>query len=379
MRFFLVTLIIFSSLAALAQVDSTEVRDLKITADFRFRLEQDWNSRNANGALRDDRMRLRYRFRFGLNYQLDKHSSFGGRIRTGNINDQQGPHLTLGGGNGEFGLAQIGFEKLYYQFKRQGFKSWVGKNAIHIKKTNELFWNDNVFPEGIAIQYGIPTNKSNTLDELKISAAHFVIQSKGEDFLNDAYMQVAQLEFILLDNNLSVFPGFYYFHDLGNIPDQQHEYLLDYKIFHLGSEAVISKKHNLRLSAELYTNLQNYDNRAEIPSQLRDQTNGFVITAKYGKLKKKGDFTVDLYYAYLERFAIVDYFAQNDWARWDYSGFDASGSRLSNFHGVELRIGYAFKEKFNLIFRAYQVEQLVAEGLTTENGSRVRLDLNIGF
>jgi len=296
------------------------VQNLQLTADFRFRLEQDWNSRDANGILRDDRTRLRYRFRFGLNYQLDKYSSFGGRIRTGNIDEQQGPHLTLGGGNGEFGLTQLGFEKLYYQFKRKGFQAWVGKNTIHIKKINEM-----------------------------------------------------------LDNKLSLFPGFYYFHQLGNIPDQKHQYLLDYKILHLGSELNISKNQDIRLSAEAYINMSNYDNRSEIPMQLRDQKNGFVITAKYGKLKKKGDFIVDLYYAYLERFAIVDYFAQNDWARWDYSSFDANGSRLSNFHGVELRIGYAFKEKFNLILRAYQVEQLVAEGLNTENGSRLRLDLNIGF
>ena len=372
-------MIILSSLAGVAQTDSIEVRNLQLTADFRFRLEQDWNSRDANGILRDDRTRLRYRFRFGLNYQLDKYSSFGGRIRTGNIDEQQGPHLTLGGGNGEFGLTQLGFEKLYYQFKRKGFQAWVGKNTIHIKKINELFWNDNVFPEGLALKYAIPLKQTKILDELNMSAAHFVIKSNNSDFLNDAYMQVAQIEFKMLDNKLSLFPGFYYFHQLGNIPDQKHQYLLDYKILHLGSELNISKKQDIRLSAEAYINMSNYDNRSEIPMQLRDQKNGFVITAKYGKLKKKGDFIVDLYYAYLERFAIVDYFAQNDWARWDYSSFDANGSRLSNFHGVELRIGYAFKEKFNLILRAYQVEQLVAEGLNTENGSRLRLDLNIGF
>ncbi|MEL6837343.1 MAG: putative porin, partial [Bacteroidota bacterium] len=89
-----------------AQRDSL-TQKLSFTGDFRFRIEHDWNSRNASGNLRDDRSRLRYRFRFGLHYELDKHSAFGGRLRTGNINDQQGPHLTLGGENGEFGLDQI--------------------------------------------------------------------------------------------------------------------------------------------------------------------------------------------------------------------------------------------------------------------------------
>ena len=379
MRFFFISLILFSSLTAIAQVDTTAVKSLKITADFRFRAEYDWNSRNPMGVLRDNRLRLRYRFRFGLDYQLDQYSSFGGRIRSGNLDDQQGPHLTLGGGNGEFGLDQIGFEKLYYQFKRQGLKGWVGKKTIHIKKTNELFWNDNVYPEGIALQYGFSIQQSRKIDEVKVSVGHFVIHSNNNDFLNDEYMQVAQLEINMFENRLSIFPGYYYFHQVGNIPDQKHEYILDYKIFHFGSEATLSNKYELRVGADLYMNMKDYRGRNEIPDQLRDQRNGFVFTAKYGKLKKKGDFIVDLYYAYLERFAIVDYFAQNDWARWDYSSFGANGARLSNFHGVELRIGYAFKEKFNLIFRAYQVEQLVTQGSAKENGSRIRLDMNIGF
>ncbi len=90
-----------------AQNDTIQ-NGIKFNGDFRFRIEHDWNSRKQNGIFRDDRSRLRFRFRFGVNYQLNNQYSFGGRLRTGNINDQQGPHLTIGGGNGEFGLAQIG-------------------------------------------------------------------------------------------------------------------------------------------------------------------------------------------------------------------------------------------------------------------------------
>ena len=86
-----------------------------------------------------------------------------------------------------------------------------------------------------------------------------------------------------------------------------------------------------------------------------------------------------MYYANLQKFAIVDYFAQNDWARWDYSSKDAAGSRISNFHGIEVRIGYAFKNKFNLILRSYIVEEIIKTEDFKENGSRIRLDLNIGF
>ena len=301
------------------------------------------------------------------------------RIRSGNINDQQGPHLTLGGGNGEFGLSQIGFEKWYYQYEGHGVKAWIGKNDILLRKVNELFWNDNVFPEGVAFQYSLPKKEGTLYNQLGINLGHYIIQSRGGGFGSDAFLQTAQLDFSLLNERLHFFPGFYYFRQVGNIPDRQHTFLLDYRILHLGAELMISKKTNLRLAAELYSNVQDYSNLDEIPTGFKDQKDGFVITAKYGKLKEKGDFIIDFYYAYLEKYSIVDYFAQNDWARWDYSSLNAAGARLSNFSGFEIRVGYNIKKNFNLVFRGYQIEQLLAEGAAKENGSRVRLDLNIKF
>ena len=116
-----------------------------------------------------------------------------------------------------------------------------------------------------------------------------------------------------------------------------------------------------------------------IVDPLKDQKNGVVLSLKYGQLKTKGDWAVHLYYASLQKFSIVDYFAQNDWARWDYSSVGASGSRLSNFQGVEIRLSYLIKEKFNLILRTYFVEQLMALGAFREDGSRIRLELNMDF
>ncbi len=62
--FLLLTSSIFS------QTDSTLIKKLTFTGDFRFRIEQDWNSKKSDGTYRENRSRLRYRFRFGANYQL---------------------------------------------------------------------------------------------------------------------------------------------------------------------------------------------------------------------------------------------------------------------------------------------------------------------
>lgn len=130
---------------------------------------------------------------------------------------------------------------------------------------------------------------------------------------------------------------------------------------------------------ELYTNLQDYSRLDSIPNNFKNETSGIVLSAEYGAMEEKGDWLFYISYANIQKYSIVDYFAQNDWSRWDYSSIGASGARISNFHGVEIKIGYAVKKNFDLNLRTYFVEQLVKVGDFKENGSRIRLDLNIGF
>ncbi len=366
------------SVATSAQNDSIQ-QQLSFTGDFRFRIEHDWNSRNAEGSLRTDRSRLRYRFRLGMNFVLDEHSAFGGRLRTGNINDQQGPHLTLGGGNGEFGLDQIGLEKIYYQYQGKNLVGWIGKNSINLRKEHELFWNDNVFPEGMALRYQVPYGEEKAINSLEFNLAHFIIRSNNQTFDKDAYLQMLQLHSKHMRGKLELFPALFRFRNIDNLPDRQGRFQLDYSILHLAGKVNLLAKPQLSIAAEYYANFEDYRQNDSIPQQLQSETNGWVITAKLGQLKRQGDWQLNLYYAHLAKYSIVDYFAQNDWARWDYSNVGAFGSRLSNFKGVEIRIGYALKEKFNLVLRTYFVEQLVPEGTFLENGSRIRLDMNIGF
>ncbi len=378
MKFYLFILVFFLLNPIIAQTDTIAHKKLKLTGDFRFRIEQDWNSRNQNGIKREDRSRLRYRFRFGLNYSIGKHSSFGGRLRSGNINDQQGPHITLGGNQGEFELVSIGLEKLFYQYKRKKIEVWIGKNSIPLMKLNEIFWNDNVFPEGVGIKYNGRLKKQKLLDGISFSTGHFVIKSKNKNFWNDSYLQIVQFN-TSFKERIKIFPGFYHFKRIGNYPDNKHTFEIDYSIFHLGSQIIVDKKRKIKVGVEFYNNFQNYSRIDSIPDDLKNETIGIVLSAAYGGMKNKGDWLFYISYANIQKYSIVDYFAQNDWSRWDYSSVGASGSRISNFHGVELKIGYAIKENFNLNLRTYFVEQLVKVGRFKENGSRARLDLNIGF
>ena len=350
---------------------------LEFKGDFRFRIEHDWKSRRSDGSYRTDRSRLRFRARWGFDYTINEKFSFGARIRTGNINDQQGPHLTLGGSDAEFGLYQIAFDQAYFNYTTGRFKFMFGKYSFPFMKQDEIFWNDNVNPDGVAIKYDLYS--SERIKDVKLVAAHFISNANGSTFDKDAYMQAIQLSGKIEKFRSKAYLSFYAFRNMSNIPDGKGSYLLDYSVINLGSTFYPIQNFDLELGFELFSNAEDYSSHADVPDHLKDERFAYVLNLGYGKKGKKNNTFVRLSYAHMDKFAIVDYFAQNDWARWDYSSAGAAGSRLTNFEGLELRVDYYLEDNMQLVFRAYTVEQLVTTADFTETGLRVRLDLDMNF
>lgn len=358
----------------IAQNDSIP-KKLKFSADFRFRVEQDWDSQKSDGTLREDRTRLRYRARLGATYDFKDWVSFGMRIRTGQPNKQQDPQLTLGD---EFSSAPIAFEKLYANFKYNWLSFWIGKNSFPFEKQNELFWSDNVSPEGVSL-FGKFNFENDFLQSLKVNTGHFIFATSGTSLSKDSYFEGIQLVSSHWQNRVKFFPAFYYFKNMPNIPDGGDTFNINYSILHLGTKVDIIKNPKITVGFDYYQNIQDYNNNDSIPKQLQNQKIGYVANAGIGKLDKKDDWKVQLTYNYLERFAAVDYLAQNDWARWDYSNAGSADGRLTNFKGLEIMVGYTLAENMDLRVRFFTVEQIVPYGIAKENGNRIRLDFNIGF
>ena len=374
----LVCLVVFAHVVSSQSVGQTILDNIKFTGDFRFRIEQDWNSRKADGTLRDNKSRLRYRMRFGASYTHQEWATLGFRLRTGPLDDQQDPHFTIGDKGGEYSPLQVGFEKLYFEANHKWLKAWVGKNTFPFFKHDEMFWNDNVFPEGVAAQFSFSYD-SSIVSSLKFVTGYFIGIHSKKSFADDDFFTGIQVIPGFLDDQFSLPVAFYYFNRASNIPDGQGTYDIKYSIIHIAPTVRILSKPLLTIGGDFYGNVADLDKIDEIPSGFEDQKQGFAFNIKLGELKKKGDWLFHAYYVFLRKYSIVDYYAQNDWARWDYSGYDAKGSRLSNMKGLELRAGYAFGKKFTLICRSFFAEQILAEGQFTETGSRIRLDLDIGF
>ena len=359
-----------------AQIDSLKSK-LSFEADFRFRVEQDWNSKKSDGTFRSDRTRLRYRLRAGVIYE-DKWYSAGFRIRTGNPVKQQDPQLTLGAGFEEFGTLPIGLEKLYFQGKWNTFSFWVGKNTFPFEKSNELFWSDNVYPEGFFLQKGFQI-KSKLIDSVNIRGGHFIISSLGRSLDQDAYFQGYQAYIKFLENRIEIFPSFYRFKNVPNIPDGNETFKIDYSILHVGTRLKLLKKPLVNIELDYYHNFNDYNQNDSIPTNFKEQKSGMAIGLKYGALKQKGDRLFKASYAYLQQYSAVDFMAQNDWVRWDYSSFGSPDGRLTNFNGIELVVGFMVDKRTSLKIKYYVVEQLIPYGTTKETGSRIRLDLDVKF
>ena len=374
---YLIFLLLIVSTSLFAQVDTTFSR-VTLSGDFRFRIEHDWKSRKATGDYRNNRLRLRYRLRAEFKYQHNSWASVGARIRTGNPRKQQDPQLTFGGSSNEFGTLPIGLEKVYFAAHFDDIKIWIGKNTFPFRKQNELFWSDNVYPEGLYAQKKFRW-LSSWVDQLTIGSGHFILNSQGGTLDQDSYIQGIQLASQHFRNRLEVWPTLYLFRNIPNIPDGAATYQIDYTILSVGTRLELSKLPAISAEIDWYQNLKNYQSNDSIPIRFQDQRRGLVVAIRYRKPTLHGDYLLKLTYARLERYAALDFMAQNDWARWDYSSYGSPDGRLTNFEGIELTAAVKLEDNISLKMKYYLVNQLVLIEGFRENGQRIRFDIDITF
>ena len=340
---------------------------LNFYGDFRFRTELDRNSDKTDGTTRDDRDRLRYRLRFGFKYNLNETIEFGGRLRSGNSLNQQSPHITFGK---EFQTDDFSIDKAYLKVSdKKGYWAWAGKNSMPFWLQNELVWDEDVNPEGIAA--GGKYMLSEKLNLVPV-VGYFIVGSAGKTFSEDGSISIAQLVFNsnLGKNNIVISNGLINGTAIPNTPDGTGTFTMGYNILATSFQLNL-KKTGLKLGLDYFENLKNYKTNTQVNDIYKNQTSGYVGSLMYS-LKK---IQLSYYYAHIEKYAVIDYFAQDDWVRWGNTNM----TRSSNFKGHELRATYNFNSKFNTELRTYFVEGIKTTGTNLETGTRIRLDFNIKF
>ncbi len=357
------------------QIDDSN-RKLQFTGDFRFRVEQDWNSYRKDGSLRNDRGRLRYRLRLGFNYKHNEVVTIGARLRTSTRNNLQSPHITLGQNDNH----SMSIDKAFVKINKNKYSFWLGKNTFPFWKQNELYWSDNIAPEGAAFDGNISLNNNV---KVKYSIGYFIINSLGQQLSNDSSLRAFQLKLEKQSSkfNLITSLGIFDFRKIEdkNILEEVHK--LDYQLLIAGMSVKYDFKSPVAIGFDYIRNLSNYDQDLLITSNnLQNEKFAWVANLKIGSISKTGDVMFAYYYSYIQKYAVIDFLAQDDWVRWDLG--NNSGTRSSNFKGHEFRLAYALRSDMNIVLRSYFVKEIIKElpsQAELETSNRIRLDFNLKF
>ncbi|MDH3628188.1 MAG: putative porin [Acidobacteriota bacterium] len=356
-------------LASPAHADLYKNDTFRIFADFRARLEADWDSQDAMGVERDDRTRFRVRVRVGFVHQPDDRWEFGMRLRSGNELSQQSPHVTLlDFDDNDTGPTDFNFDRWYVKSTfKNGVWASAGRNSLPFWKQNELVWDDDVTPAGVGVGHQQTIGKRGTLG---FQGGYFTLPEGMNEFFGSLLSAQGVYSHDGERLDVTVAAGLL---NLDADPIGSGTILLngndmrDYRLQVVSAQLKLKAGGRpLRVGGDLIENSQDYPGDPDA-----DRTSGWVGSLHWGATKERGDWLLAWYVARIERLAVNSSFSQDDWVRWG----NGPQTRASDFRGHELRFAYGLGEGSNLVARLYLVEALSS----VEDGSRLRVDYNKRF
>lgn len=368
--------VLFAGVLAIGPAQAAEagaapdgLKMLKLFGDFRLRFESDWDSKRANGTEREDRSRLRIRARFGARIDPNPYVSFGVRLRTGSRESQQSPHFTISDFSGNAtGPKSVVFDKWYAKVKYEGVSAWGGRNSFPFWKQNELFWDDDATPAGLAVRYNRPVGGG----KLTVNGGYLALADGMELF--NGYLGAGQLVYSAEVGGAKLTAaggGFFFDGTNGSENLRNGNGARDYTIW-VGNLQAKTKLGPVpvKVGFDVMHNSEDYSSTDPnaFTAANHDETDGYVANITFGKLKERGDWLAAYYYAYIETFAVNASYAQDDWMRWG----SATQTDGSDFKGHEFRVAVALAKNVNLLARLYVIEAITS----VQDGNRFRLDFN---
>lgn len=346
---------------------------LTVNGDVRVRYESDWDSHTTAGALRTDRERGRVRLRATAAYKFSDAWSFGARLRSGNTQSQQSPHLTFTANDGPSDDLQFSLDRYFVQYKQGAFTGWAGRNSSPFWQQNELFWDEDITPTGIAGTFDAKQSDGATLTT---TAGAFALPDGVNRF--HGHLFAGQLKYtkplagaqqLILAGGLHAFDGQTGARLLRN-RNGERDYLVGVLS---GQWTVPVESVPVAFGIDVFKNFQDYSaaDAAPLSSANTDETLGYVFSVQAGQLKKPGQWLAAYFYAHVETFATNASYAQDDWARFG----NGPQSDVTDIKGHEFRVAYALTKDLNLMARLFLIDAIT----TIQDGKRFRLDLNWKF
>lgn len=343
--------------------------------DFRIRLENDWDSRRADGTTRDDRGRARVRVRLGLRAAINDDLTFVTRARTAPTANHQSSNITVIDFQGnDTGPANFHLDQWYLRYERDDTWVWFGRNSYPFWNQNTMFWD----PDASSVGFAAGTSRDIGVGTVSARAGYFAPPVGMTAFTGGLAAGQLMYEGSVGNVGFTLAGGHYaYFADDSDKDASvwlTGNGLRNYRIWMGSAQARFEAAGRpVRIGVDVMHNSYEYSSTDPDPftAANHDQTNGYVLSAQVGKLDRRGDWLVGYYYANLEALALIASVAQDDWHRWGAR----SQSRSSDFRGHELRVGHTVRDNLEALLRLYIVESIT----TIEDGKRARLDLRWKF
>lgn len=364
--------------------DMLSVDGFSMSADFRARLENDWDSTRANGVdERDDRLRARIRARVAIKYKPNDTYEFGLRLRSGSDDSHQSPHITvLDFDDNSTGDADFNFDKWYLKAQRADFSGWIGRNSHPFWKQDEFFWDDDVTPLGVAASYA---TKVGSAGNLAVNAGVFSMPVGMRDTTGNLLGGQGVYGLSLDDTTKLTFAAGYFVFDADKNDDnatgangalalRDGNGTRDYNTLVLNGQARFELRVPFTVGANYYDNNKSYTaadlaglsgNMAGVTS---NDTDGYAV---FVNAKVAKGWQLAYYYIDIDALAFNGSYGQDDWVRWGSS----TETQSTNMEGHELRVKWSVTDKSNLVLRGYFVES----GSNRQDGNRIRLDYNLKF
>lgn len=337
--------------------------------DLRLRWEQDFDSITPTGAARADRDRIRARIRAGAKGELREGLAWFARLRSGDHNSQQSPHITLWQDEGDRGnRSDINLDRLYLKWQPDDRSTFfLGRDGLAIWKPNEFLWDDDVFVDGVSFARARQDNPVT----YSIKAGAALLPDGDASHTFDERSHVAFGQFVharqLSQGKLTVAEAVLFIHDrngVANAVNDDTDLLISYTNVQFTNAAAGAAAYSVGLDV-----MYNF-RHGPSGDHLGDRF-GFDLYATLGRFKYRGDWRLGYTFARIEKWSVPRFMAQDDWFRFG----TATQTRSSDYRGHEFSAGYVITDRFNILARYFLVDALT----TVENGQRFRVDFNVPF
>jgi len=357
--------------AATAAIAVNDDGSLKLFGDARLRYEFD--KRNQSKTLNDSgadehRDRFRLRARLGALYAPNDTWSMGIRLRT-DSDVLNSPHQTTGffgstGRNQNFGLDRV-FIKVALPVVGGKFSVWGGKNGLNFWQQNEVWWDEDIQPEGFA-----GTFKTSALPiggTLTLNGSGFIL-SEG-NFNSSTSVSGKH------DGSITFVQGVYQTKVFGAKLTVAGNFAKIFKVSDLSNAIGLSAGKGLQSSRYTGVSMQikgtdwmgsNWRIGGDfIDSNAKTQDTAYVIQGRYKPSFLYG-IGFRVYYYHVEGFSVPGdgIFTQDNFANPGNFG-------VSNFRGERYQIDYKFNKHVSIDFRAYIARRLRITTGALESGGTV--------